>query len=66
MMCCMIHAMLMFLLYIHSASYNYTVCRYVMQMVKYKSINQSINSIRVHHATEALGHNMVQNSTMTT
>ena len=32
----------------------------------YISINQSINSIKVHHATEALGHNMVQNSTMTT
>ena len=32
----------------------------------YQSINQSINSIRVHHATKALGHNMVQNSTMTT
>ena len=30
------------------------------------SINQSINSIRVHHTTEALGHNMVQNSTRTT
>ena len=30
------------------------------------SINQSIHSIRVHHATEALGHNIVQNSTMTT
>ena len=33
---------------------------------RYISINQSINSIRVHHATKALGHNMVQNSTMTT
>ena len=30
------------------------------------SINHSINSIRVHHATEALGHNIVQNSIMTT
>ena len=32
----------------------------------YISINQSINTIKVHHATEALGHNIVQNSTMTT
>ena len=32
----------------------------------YISINQSINGIRVHHATKALGHNVVQSSTMTT
>ena len=30
--------------------------------VKDISINQSINNIRVHHATQALGHNMVQSS----
>ena len=32
----------------------------------YIYLYQSINSIKVHHATEALGHNIVQNSTMTT
>ena len=29
----------------------------------YLSINQSINDIRVHHATQALGQNVVQSST---
>ena len=34
----------------------------------YIYINQSINSIRVHHVTEVhyIGHSVVQNSTMTT
>ena len=38
---------------------------YNIYIYLYIYINQSINSIRVHHATKALGHNMVQNSTMT-
>ena len=52
--------------YIHN--YIIIMHMYIIYIYIYISINQSINSIRVHHVTEVhyIGHSVVQNSTMTT